>query len=92
MSGAVGTAILSAAAAAAVGAGVTALATPKPKTPKVQAPEAPPAPQAARLPDQLAMRTSAAPMLAGTPAGTMLTGAQGVTGGLNLGKNQLLGL
>ena len=58
-----------------------------PKAPNVQAPEPPPKPQAAVMPDQRAGRQGAA-----TNPATLLTGAQGVAlGSGQLGKNTLLG-
>lgn len=67
-----------------------------PKAPSMPAPTAPnKPPQSAQAPEQTAVRRSAAGNAAGGPAvaqSTMLTGTSGVNpGGLNLGRNTLLG-
>jgi hypothetical protein len=90
MSGATTAAIIG--GGALLGAGASMMLAPKPKAPKVQAPEPPP--QAPKAPDQAAARAGAA---TGGPRGglapaTMLTGAAGIDAtALNLGKNTLLG-
>lgn len=89
MSGAVATA-----AAVAVGATVLqqALAPKAPKIPEPATPATPP--QAAKVPDQQAMRAgkNEGGGVSAAPSGTMLTGASGVApGGVNIGTNTLLG-
>jgi hypothetical protein len=95
MSGAIGTAIMGGLAATVVGSILA---------PDQQAQAAPAvvnAPQASKLPDQAAVRSSAtgagqivpgAGGIPGTSTGTLLTGAGGVdAGGVKLGKNSALG-
>ena len=90
MSGALfGSSVLGSLAGGALSAIGTSLVTGQGKQPKVQAPEAPPASQAAQLPNQVNIRKEKA---GGTPAATLLTGPQGIsTDALNIGRNTLLG-
>jgi hypothetical protein len=82
-----------AAAAASVATAVSALTKKEPKAPEAPKLEAPPQQQAAKAADPNTMRkTNAAAYGAAGEGGTMLTGLDGVSsGGLNLGKNTLLG-
>lgn len=64
------------------------------QAPQVQAPSAPPAPQAAKTPDQAVMRQGSGNGAAsvGSAGSTLLTGGMGVSPSLlSLGKNTLLG-
>lgn len=84
------------AAAAIFGAVAAAALTPSPKTPALQKPEAPPQPQAAKMPDAsaIARGQAGAGQAGGSPgvAQTFLTGPGGIDPSLlQLGKTSLLG-
>lgn len=61
----------------------------KPKMPA--APPPPPPPQEAKLPDSTELVKAARKRQNGIAGGTQLTGAAGLTGGMNTGGSTLLG-